>query len=95
MQTSIKDGNMVIHRIPLFKAANNLKSSSLKVWLYLTQFNANSFVINRKNIMECMGVSKNSYTRAIQELIEKGYLQQVNGNNYIFHENPNSTVDLP
>ena len=95
MNTVIKDGNIKIHRLPLFNAANNLKSSSFKVWLYLTQFDNNPFVINRRNIMECMGVSKNSYTRAIQELKDKGYLIKRNNDTYVFYENPKSTIDLP
>ena len=91
----MKDNRIEIHAKSVFNAANNLKSVSFKTWIYLTQFESKPFILNRANIMENMGISKNSYTSAIRELESKGYLIKNGKDHYVFHKNPDRSVDLP
>ena len=68
----------------------NLKECALKLWLYFNKNqNNHSFELSQK-ACEAWGIKKSSYYRAIEELIEKGYLQPINedSNVYIFHEKP-------
>ena len=59
---------------------------ALKLWLYLAK-NKDCFHVNLSCI-DCgnWGIKPDSYHRAVKKLIEKGYLKQISGNQYIFDE---------
>ena len=69
-------------------AANDLKSATFKVWVYLNQFESKSFAINRSNIMKNAGISKNTCTSVIRELKKKGYLFEDKKDVFTFYANP-------
>lgn len=73
----------------LEKAAKDLKSGAFKLWVYFAK-NQNNFVfaLSNKAVEENFGIKIKQYNNAIQELAEKGYLIQENGNVYIFKEQP-------
>ena len=80
----------------IFKAMSELTPIELKMYLYLMiEPSNNEIVLSTKHAAEKTGSSKRGVQDSIVALIKKGYLQQTNGNHYIFHENPNSTIDLP
>lgn len=59
---------------------------ALKLWLYLAK-NKKGYEISLSCI-DCgnWGIKPDSYHRAVKKLIEKGYLKQISGNQYIFDE---------
>lgn len=67
-------------------ANRNLKPITFKLYLYLAG-NANAFdlALSRQNIMDKLGISKNSYISAVKELKEKGYIRHRKGNVYDFY----------
>ena len=92
----IDDEFTKINSESVFKAMSELSPIEFKMYLYLmVEPSNNEIVLSTKYAAERTGASKRGVQDSIVSLIKKGYLQQVNGNNYIFHENPISTVDLP
>lgn len=75
--------------IGLQKAMQSLKGEAFKLWMYLAK-NKDDYVFSLSNVDALQwGVgSKSSYTRAIKELKEKGYLVLIQKNKYYFIENP-------
>lgn len=68
----------------------NLKESGLKLWLYINKNQDNYKLELSQRACESWGIKRASYYRAVDELIEKGYLQQQKegSNIYFFHELP-------
>ena len=72
----------------LREAMQNLKGSSLKLWLY---FNKNqdkyNFELSRSDCLS-WGIKKDSYYSAVGDLIDKGYLVPIRkgGNTFVFFE---------
>ena len=62
------------------EAFKSLKRITFGVYLYLSG-NANGFelTLSRRDVMDRLGVSKDTYLRAVKELEEKGYLTHKNG----------------
>ena len=62
------------------EAFKSLKRITFGVYLYLSG-NANGFelTLSRRDVMDRLGVSKDTYLRAVKELEEKGYLPHKNG----------------
>lgn len=71
------------------RAARALQGDRFKVWLYLSK-NRDDFKLelSQKAIENEMGVKKDTYHRAITDMIELGYLVPVSGNEYRFEEWP-------
>lgn len=69
------------------KAMILLKDSTFKIWCYLSK-NQNGFelALSPVDVRRFTGVSQASYKRAINELIEKGYLVKRDKNYYDFYE---------
>lgn len=70
-------------------AFKSLKRITFGVYLYLSG-NANGFelTLSRRDVMDRLGVSKDTYLRAVKELEEKGYLAHKNGPVWNFYTMP-------
>lgn len=70
-------------------AASTLKTySAFKLYLYFaSNINGYSVALSPIAIEEAIGISENTYRAAFKELVECGYLTQVEGkkNMYVFH----------
>lgn len=71
------------------EAFKSLKRITFGVYLYLSG-NANGFelTLSRRDVMGRLGVSKDTYLRAVKELEEKGYLTHKNGPVWNFYTTP-------
>ena len=71
------------------EAFKSLKRITFGVYLYLSG-NANGFelTLSRRDVMDKLGVSKDTYLRAVKELEEKGYLTHKNGPVWNFYTTP-------
>lgn len=71
------------------EAFKSLKRITFGVYLYLSG-NANGFelTLSRRDVMDRLGVSKDTYLRAVKELEEKGYLTHKNGPIWNFYATP-------
>lgn len=71
-------------------AASELSGDRFKVWMYLSK-NRDDFVLelSQKDMLK-WGVKKDTYQRAVNDLIELGYLVEVNAerNEWRFEEYP-------
>ena len=80
----------IINLFALESAASNLSGSAFKLWIYLAK-NQDRYKIalSRVDTMRFCGFSKNTYTAAFGELVDKGYLIQRDNNTYYdFYEKP-------
>ena len=69
------------------KAAQDLKNSSFKVYLYLlTNLNSFYFGLSPQDISNRYGISVDSARDGIKQLIEKGYLVEQDEGEYIFYD---------
>lgn len=71
------------------EAFKSLKRITFGVYLYLSG-NANGFelTLSRRDVMDRLGVSRDTYLRAVKELEEKGYLTHNNGPVWNFYTTP-------
>lgn len=71
------------------EAFKSLKRITFGVYLYLSG-NANGFelTLSRRDVMDRLGVSKDTYLRAVKELEEKGYLAHKSGPVWNFYTTP-------
>lgn len=71
------------------EAFKSLKRITFGMYLYLSG-NANGFelTLSRRDVMDRLGVSKDTYLRAVKELEEKGYLIHKNGPVWNFYTTP-------
>ena len=71
------------------EAFKSLKRITFGVYLYLSG-NANGFelTLSRRDVMDRLDVSKDTYLRAVKELEEKGYLVHKNGPVWNFYTTP-------
>lgn len=71
------------------EAFKSLKRITFGVYLYLSG-NANGFelTLSRRDVMDRLGVSKDTYLRAVKELEKKGYLAHKNGPVWNFYTTP-------
>lgn len=75
-------------------AARILNGNAFKIYLYLaSNKNGYSLALSPKSIEMSLDVPKKSYTRAIEELEENGYITFKTGNVYIFTTSPNYPRD--
>lgn len=96
-----KDGNFFSRRHIEAEAIaiNQLTHSGLKLWLYLSknadrdkEGNPYRFALSQKGA-EYYSLPESSYRRAVNELIENGYLQRLDDSNtYEFNEYPLGSV---
>lgn len=76
-----------------FEALNSLTPNAFKLWYYMNS-NAHGYVyaLSRAHCTSICGMSKNTYRKAFNELVECGYLVETRANYYRFFEvsqNPN------
>ena len=66
------------------------KMCSMKLWLFLSK-NQNGYKFDL-SCADCQkwGLKPDSYHAAVNDLIEKGFLVKLSGNQYVFKEMPNS-----
>lgn len=85
-----KDNPYAIYNLNALKAAMlDLKGEAFKLWCYLDKNqNGYTFALSKVDALNWGIGSKSSYDRAVKELIEKGYLENVSGNSYNFYELP-------
>ena len=73
-------------------AALNLDAGAFKLWIYFSKNqNGYEFALSSKAVEETFGIKIKQYNNAVAELIEKKYLVNTKGNNYIFNEIPVNT----
>ena len=82
------DGNFIqIGKDEWQYAARNLKPTTMLLYMYLAG-NKNDYylALSHTAIEDAIGMSKNTYHRAVAELIEKNYLVQTNGKSDLDYE---------
>lgn len=71
------------------KSAMDLDAGAFKLWVYFAKNQNNyEFALSSKDANDTFGLKKKQYDNAVAELIEKGYLVQVEGLHYTFNEIP-------
>ena len=75
--------------IPFQRACQELDQiNSLKLWLYLSH-NQDGFELDlSQKAAEAWGIKRSSYYRAVEQLIEKGYLVAMDEKHFRFKEIP-------
>ena len=70
------------------EAAKKLQSAgAFQLWIYFAKNQDKyTFALSSKAVEECFGMKIKQYNNAVATLIEKGYLQHIENNTYIFHE---------
>ena len=69
------------------EAMVNLDGSAFKLWSYMAKNQNNyTFALSRVDACRFCGMSKPTYLKAIQNLIETGYLVETSPNHYDFYE---------
>lgn len=73
-------------------AALALDAGAFKLWCYFAKNqNGYEFALSSKDVADSFGIKIKQYNNAVDELIEKEFLVNTNGNNYIFNEIPVNT----
>lgn len=73
----------------LTSAMQDLKGESFKLWIYFSKNQDNyNFYLSKVDVLRFGIGSVSSYNRAVAELTEKGYLQEVSKDVYNFIERP-------
>lgn len=69
-------------------AARDLDAAgAFMLWIYFAKNqNKYTFALSSKAVQDCFGMKIKQYNNAVAKLIEKGYLQQIEKNTYIFNE---------
>lgn len=82
-----KNRYAVINLQSLNQAMQSLtRGSSFKLWMYLAK-NQNEYEFDLSKV-DCShwGIKSDSYYSAVKDLIEKGYLQEIASNKFVFKE---------
>ncbi|MBR4407265.1 MAG: hypothetical protein IKT27_03030 [Clostridia bacterium] len=75
-------------------AACKLDAGAFKLWVYFAKNQDGfEFALSSKAVETTFGMKIRQYNSAVQELIEKKYLVNTKGNNYVFNEKPVNTKD--
>ena len=80
----------LFHRL-VYLVLQNTILTAFKMWCYLGKNQDRfTFALSREDAMQYCGFSKNTYTAAVNELIEKKFLKQSEQqkNYYLFYELP-------
>lgn len=73
------------------EASKVLKSNTFKVYLYLCgNKDGLDLALSRQDVINKLGISLDSYKRAIKELTDKKYIELKKGNVYDFYTMPNN-----
>lgn len=86
----------IINLIAAENAGMTLNGNEFKLWFYIAKNqNGYSFALSKASFCREMNVSSSTYYRAIDTLIEKGYLVQKekDSNVYCFYENGAKLVE--
>lgn len=76
--------------IELMEACKNLNGSALKLFIYFSGFSPyEEFNFSPKIFCERYGVSMSSEKNAFSELLQKGYLKQIESDFYLFTSDKN------
>lgn len=76
------------------EAARTLNGNAFKIYLYLaSNKDGYNLALSPKAIENALDVPKKSYSRAIEELEENGYITYKKGNVYVFTTHPNEVGD--
>lgn len=68
-------------------AAQKLDAGAFKLWCYFAKNqNGYEFALSSKAAQDTFGIKIKQYNNAVDELIEKGFLVNTKGNNWIFNE---------
>lgn len=74
-KANVYDVNYSGNKNDLFLAMQLLKDTTFKLYMYLTSNADNyAFGLSRQDVIDNTGISSKSYDRAVQELIDRGYL---------------------
>ena len=69
------------------EAMELLKPNTFKLWCYMAKNQNNyTFALSCVDACKFCNISKPTYLKSIQELIDVGYLVNTNGNHYDFYE---------
>lgn len=70
----------------LHKAMSNLKTNSFKLWIYFAKNQPyHTFELSCADCNQ-WGIKSDAYHSAVKDLINKGYLINIGGNEYTFYE---------
>ena len=69
------------------QAARALKAGAFKLWCYMSMnTNGHIFALSPTDCEERFGIGIKQYRGAVEELVEKGYLELERGSVYVFNE---------
>ena len=78
-----------VNRDAADKAAEKLTNNAFKLWMFFALNQDNFKVLWTSNVAKSWcGVSRTTYYKIFNELVDKGYLVDTGNNNYEFHDFP-------
>lgn len=79
----------VINRDAVERASHELKQSGLLLWMYLSlNQNGYEFALSNADVKAVWNMGRTQYNNAVNDLKEKGYLVNTEGNKWDFLEYP-------
>ena len=80
---------MKVNMTALESASKDLKAGAFKLWIYFAKNQSEyTFALSPQHVKNIFGINKTQYNSAKAELINKGYLKQMDRNFYHFYEIP-------
>lgn len=77
IRTNSTDGYLQVSTLSVLEAMYNLKGNAFKLWIYFVN-NKDKYIkyLSSSDFCNKANISKNTFTSAFNELVEKGYLIQ-------------------
>lgn len=70
-------------------AARNLTPHAMMLYFYLASNKDNyTFALSPASVRQAIGMARSTYHDQFHNLVDKGYLVRVSGNQYVFYEKP-------
>ena len=75
-------------------AARNLTPHAMMLYFYLASNKDNyTFALSPAAVRQAIGMARSTYHDQFHNLVDKGYLVRVSGNQYVFYEKPHTSPE--
>ena len=75
-------------------AARNLTPHAMMLYFYLASNKNNyTFALSPAAVRQAIGMARSTYHDQFHNLVDKGYLVRVSGNQYVFYEKPHTSPE--
>ena len=75
-------------------AAKNLTPHAMMLYFYLASNKDNyTFALSPAAVRQAIGMARSTYHDQFHNLVDKGYLVRVSGNQYVFYEKPHTSPE--